>query len=56
MAGVGFHEATVVSVAESVENPRRMHDVNLDGTLTVLKAARRHDSRVVFASSASTCP
>jgi len=50
---VVFHEAAVVSVAESVEDPRRTHDVNLDGTLTVLEAARRHDSRVVFASSAA---
>jgi len=41
------------AVAESVEDPRRTHDVNLDGTLTVLEAARRHDSRVVFASSAA---
>ena len=53
MAGVGFHEATVVSVAESVEAPARTNDVNLTGTLTVLEAARRHDARVVFASSAA---
>jgi UDP-glucose 4-epimerase len=55
MAGVDvvFHEAAVVSVAESVEEPVRSHDVNATGGLLVLEAARREDARVVLASSAA---
>ena len=50
---VVFHEAAIVSVAQSVEAPAESHDVNLDGTLAVLEAARRADACVVFASSAA---
>lgn len=50
---VVFHEAAIVSVARSVEDPTESHDVNLDGTLAVLEAARRADARVVLASSAA---
>jgi len=50
---VVFHEAAVVSVAESVEDPARTNDVNLSGTVATLEAARRHDARLVFASSAA---
>jgi UDP-glucose 4-epimerase len=55
MAGVDivFHEAAIVSVAQSVEDPTASHSVNVDGLLTVLEAARREDARVVFASSAA---
>jgi UDP-glucose 4-epimerase len=48
-----FHEAAVVSVEESVERPTAVHDVNVDGTLQVLEAARAVDARVVVASSAA---
>ncbi|MBX0322125.1 NAD-dependent epimerase/dehydratase family protein [Halomicroarcula sp. F13] len=48
-----FHEAAVVSVAQSVADPTTSHAVNVDGTLSVLEAARRQDARVVFASSAA---
>lgn len=50
---VVFHHAAVVSVEESVSDPRRSHRVNVDGTLAVLDAARRTDARVVLASSAA---
>ncbi len=51
---VVFHEAAVVSVPYSVEHPQETHDVNLQGTLNVLLAARKHGvRRVVFASSAA---
>jgi UDP-glucose 4-epimerase len=50
---VVFHEAGLVSVAASVENPKESHTVNAEGTLNVLEAARKHDTRVVFASSAA---
>ena len=52
-ADVVFHQAAVVSVAESVADPSRSHRVNVDGTLTVLEAAREADARVVLASSAA---
>ncbi|QPV62851.1 NAD-dependent epimerase/dehydratase family protein [Halosimplex litoreum] len=50
---VVFHQAAIVSVAQSVEDPTTSHAVNVDGTLAVLEAARRADARVVFASSAA---
>lgn len=51
---VVFHEAAIVSVPYSIEHPQETHDVNLQGTLNVLQAARRHGvKRVVFASSAA---
>lgn len=49
-----FHEAAIVSVPYSVEHPRETHDVNIEGTLNVLLAARNAKvRRVVFASSAA---
>jgi UDP-glucose 4-epimerase len=49
-----FHEAAIVSVPYSVEHPQESHDVNIQGTLNVLQAARAAGvSRVVFASSAA---
>ncbi|WP_138004367.1 NAD-dependent epimerase/dehydratase family protein [Halalkalirubrum salinum] len=48
-----FHEAALVSVAESVANPCRSHEINATGSLNVFEAAREHDTRVVVASSAA---
>ena len=49
-----YHEAAVVSVPYSVEHPQETHDVNIQGTLNVLQAARRGKvRRVVFACSAA---
>ena len=49
-----FHEAAIVSVPFSVERPQESHDVNIQGTLNVLQAARKSGTRrVVFASSAA---
>ncbi|MEO7113922.1 MAG: SDR family oxidoreductase [Polyangiaceae bacterium] len=49
-----FHEAAIVSVPYSVEHPQETHDVNVQGTMNVLQAARRQKvKRVVFASSAA---
>ncbi|ODR80570.1 UDP-glucose 4-epimerase [Haladaptatus sp. W1] len=46
-----FHEAGVVSVQQSVEEPMRANDVNIDATLALLERARDLDARVVLASS-----
>jgi UDP-glucose 4-epimerase len=48
---VVFHQAAIVSVTESVEDPTGSHAVNSTATLSVLEAARRADARVVLASS-----
>ncbi len=49
-----FHEAAIVSVPYSLEHPQETHDVNIQGTLNVLEAARQaRVRRVVFASSAA---
>jgi UDP-glucose 4-epimerase len=51
---VVFHQAAVVSVPYSVEHPQETHDVNIQGTLNVLLAAKRRGvNRVVFACSAA---
>lgn len=50
---VVFHEAAIVSVQQSIDDPRRSHEVNVRGTLSVLEAARREGTRVVLASSAA---
>jgi UDP-glucose 4-epimerase len=51
-AGV-FHLAALSSVAQSLEDPVRYHDVNATGTLQVLQCARKTNARVVYAGSAS---
>ena len=48
-----FHLAAHTSVPESVAEPAETTAVNCTGTATVLEAAREHDARVVFASSAA---
>jgi len=49
-----FHEAALGSVPRSVEDPVTTHDVNVNGTITVLEAARAAGvKRVVFAASSS---
>ncbi|MSP92562.1 MAG: SDR family oxidoreductase [Myxococcales bacterium] len=49
-----FHEAALPSVARSVEDPFASHDVNANGTLQVLEAARRAGvKRLVYAASSS---
>jgi len=52
-ADVIFHQAGLVSVSQSIETPYESHTVNATGTLNVLDAARRNDSRVIVASSAA---
>lgn len=50
-----FHMAALPRVIYSVEHPQETHDVNVNGTLNVLLAARDAGvKRVVFSSSSST--
>jgi UDP-glucose 4-epimerase len=49
-----FHEAALASVTLSVEKPLLTNDINVTGTLNVLKAASDlHVKRLIFASSAA---
>jgi len=48
-----FHEAAVVSVEQSVNEPELTHDVNTRATIQLLELARKEDARVIFASSAA---
>jgi len=49
-----YHQAAQAGVRPSVQNPRKYDDVNVDGTLNVLDAARDTGiERVVLASSSS---
>jgi nucleoside-diphosphate-sugar epimerase len=49
-----FHMAALPRVVYSVEHPEETHDVNVNGTLNVLLAARDHGvKRVIFSSSSS---
>ncbi|MGA9578210.1 MAG: NAD-dependent epimerase/dehydratase family protein, partial [Terrimicrobiaceae bacterium] len=49
-----FHLAAMISVKESVENPRKCLEINALGTLNVLRAAAdAHVRKLVFASSAA---
>lgn len=53
-ADVVFHQAAIASVPRSVAEPFETHDVNLNGTVRVLEAARGAGvRRVVFAASAA---
>lgn len=49
-----FHQAALPSVARSVEEPQRITEVNVNGTLSLLEAASEAGvKRLVFASSSS---
>ncbi len=49
-----FHEAALGSVPRSIDDPATTHDVNVNGTLTVLETARSVGvRRIVFAASSS---
>ncbi|EMA08839.1 UDP-glucose 4-epimerase [Haloarcula vallismortis] len=48
-----FHEAAMVSVPESIEQPADCHELNGTATVDVFDCARKRDTQVVFASSAA---
>jgi UDP-N-acetylglucosamine/UDP-N-acetyl-alpha-D-glucosaminouronate 4-epimerase len=53
-AAVVFHEAAIPSVPRSIDEPELTHDVNVNGTFNVLRAARAGEAgRVVYAASSS---
>jgi UDP-glucose 4-epimerase len=53
-ADVVFHEAAIPSVPRSITEPVPSHEINIDGTFNVLRAAAAGGvSRVVYAASSS---
>ena len=48
-----YHEAALVSVPRSVEEPRLSNEINAAATVNLLERAREEDARVVLASSAA---
>lgn len=49
-----FHEAALVSVAKSMENPQETAEINVQGTANLLEAARLNRvKRLIFTSSAA---
>ena len=53
-AAVVFHEAAIPSVPRSIDDPVPSHDVNINGTFNVLRAAHEGKvGRVVYAASSS---
>ncbi len=50
IAGV-IHFAAHKAVGESVDNPLKYYDNNLNGLVSILNASKKHHSKVVFSSS-----
>ncbi|RQG95759.1 NAD-dependent epimerase/dehydratase family protein [Natrarchaeobius oligotrophus] len=48
-----FHEAAMVSVAQSIDEPVKSQAINVDATHSLLEEAQKRDVRVVLASSAA---
>jgi UDP-glucose 4-epimerase len=49
-----YHQAAQAGVRASVENPRKVNEINIDGSINLLEAARNSDTeRVIVASSSS---
>jgi len=49
-----YHQAAQAGVRKSIEQPKKVNQFNVDGTINILEAARKHDiERVVVASSSS---
>jgi dTDP-glucose 4,6-dehydratase len=43
-----IHAAAAINVQESIDNPQRHYDVNLNGTFNILEAARKGDVKMVL--------
>jgi len=45
---IGIHAAAAINVQESIENPQRYYDVNVNGTFNILEEARKKDVKMVL--------
>lgn len=43
-----IHAAAAINVQDSIENPRRYYDINVNGTFNILEEARKRDIKVVL--------
>lgn len=43
-----IHAAAAINVQESIENPQRYYDVNVNGTFNILETARKRDVKVIL--------
>ena len=43
-----IHAAAAINVQESIENPQRYYDINVNGTFNIFEAARSRDVKVVL--------
>ncbi len=50
-----FHMAGLADIVPSVEQPFKYHHANVNGTLRVLEACRRHGIKKLIYSASSTC-
>jgi len=48
-----FHLAAMVSVPESIEDPDKCFDINVEGSLNIIEACQKYNSKFIFASSAA---
>ena len=48
-----FHEAALASVPQSFKEPERYHKVNAIGSENIFKLGKKHNAKVVFASTSS---
>jgi len=48
-----FHEAALASIPRSFKEPERYHEVNAIGSENIFKLGKKHDAKVVFASTSS---
>ncbi len=46
-----YHQAAIVSIEDSLDRPTESHETNVAATVALLDVARKHGTRVVFASS-----
>ena len=51
-----FHEAALASVPQSFKEPERYHEVNAIGSENIFKLAKKHNAKVVFASTSGVSP
>ncbi|MEQ8562905.1 MAG: GDP-mannose 4,6-dehydratase, partial [Cytophagales bacterium] len=49
-----FHLAALADIVPSIEEPMKYHNSNVDGTISVLEAAKKHGiKRLIYAASSS---